>query len=105
MGSTTTSTTTSTTSTTTATPSPISLEDTLSEIHSTETPQDLSDNFNNFKTQIEAQLSSNVPSRVLYYRNHTGRELFRKLYNFGLSDLIPTTYDSGFRPDDTSLGS
>jgi hypothetical protein len=102
---TTTSTTTSTTSTTTQNLPLVSLEMTLSQIHSTKTAQELSDNLSLYKSQIKGILDLNIESQSTYYKNHTGRELFRKLYNFGLSHLIPTTYDAGFRPDDNSLGS
>lgn len=102
---TTTSTTTSTTSTTTQNLPLVSLEMTLSQIHSTKTAQELSDNLSVYKSQIKGILDLNIESQSTYYKNHTGRELFRKLYNFDLSHLIPTTYDAGFRPDDNSLGS
>ena len=102
---TTTSTTTSTTSTTTQNLPLVSLEMTLSQIHSTKTAQELSDNLSVYKSQIKGILDLNIESQSTYYKNHTGRELFRKLYNFGLSHLIPTTYDAGFRPDNNSLGS
>ena len=102
---TTTSTTTSTTSTTTQNLPLVSLGMTLSQIHSTKTDQELSDNLSLYKSQIKGILDLNIESQSNYYKNHTGRELFRKLYNFNLSHLIPTTYDAGFRPDNNSLGS
>jgi len=73
----------------------------LQEIHSTSTPNELQLNFENFQSRISAILYSN-PLEYSYYSNHTGRELYRKLYNFGLNNLITTPYDSGFRPDPKS---
>ena len=78
-----------------------SLPKLLQEIHSTSTPNELQLNFENFQSRISAILYSN-PLEYLYYSNHTGRELYRKLYNFGLNNLITTSYDSGFRPNPKS---
>lgn len=75
-----------------------SLPKLLQEIHSTSTPNELQLNFENFQSRISAILYSN-PLEYSYYSNHTGRELYRKLYNFGLNNLITTSYDSGFRPN------
>ena len=70
----------------------------LQEIHSVETPSELNSKLSNFESRIAAILSVS-PDQKNYYINHTGRELYRKLYNFGLTHLISYSYDSGFRPN------
>jgi hypothetical protein len=69
----------------------------LQEIHSVKTPSELNSRFPEFQSRIAAILFEQ-PSEENYYVNHTGRELFRKLYNYGLEHLITDPYDSGFRP-------
>jgi len=69
----------------------------LQEIHSVETPSELNSRFPEFQSRIATVLFEQ-PSEESYYINHTGRELFRKLYNYGLEYLITDPYDSGFRP-------
>lgn len=69
----------------------------LQEIHSVETPSELNSRFSEFQSRIAAILFEQ-PSEENYYVNHTGREFFRKLYNYGLEHLITDPYDSGFRP-------
>lgn len=76
---------------------PDTLPKLLQEIHSVSTPSELNTRFSDFKSRIATILSDN-PSQENYYKNHTGREFFRKLHNFGLSSLIFDGYDSGFRP-------
>ena len=78
----------------------MSLQEILNRIHSTRNPNELNSKLNSFKQEIKSELSSGDS----FQENHTGRELFRKLNNFGLKPLIPTSYDSGFRPNDTNLG-
>jgi len=77
---------------------PDTLPKLLQEIHSVETPSELNSKLSNFESRIAAILSAS-PDQKNYYVNHTGRELYRKLYNFGLSHLISYSYDSGFRPN------
>ena len=69
----------------------------LQEIHSIPTPNLLSSKLADIRSRITAILIAD-PSQNNYYSNHTGRELNRKLYNFGLSNDIVGEYDSGFRP-------
>lgn len=80
---------------------PDNLSKLLQEIHSVKTPTEMSSKYPDFKSRI-ALLIFLSPQETNYYRNHTGREFFRKLYNFKLYDLITDTYDSGFRPDVSS---
>lgn len=76
---------------------PDTLPKLLQEIHSVSTPSDLNTRFPEFQSRI-ATILFEQPSEENYYVNHTGRELFRKLYNYGLEHLITDPYDSGFRP-------
>lgn len=71
----------------------------VNHIHSIPTPELLSSEFDFIKNQV-ALLINKGEFQVNYFKNHIGRELFRKLYNFGLSNLIKGEYDSGFRPID-----
>lgn len=77
---------------------PDNLPNLLQEIHSVKTANEMASKFDDFRSRIALLIYTN-PRETNYYRNHTGRELFRKLYNFGLSNLMTDTYDSGFRPD------
>ena len=57
-------------------------------------------NLASFKIDIAKALNHAVESEA-YYRNHTGRELYRKLHNFGLGSEISSigdAHDNGFRP-------
>lgn len=73
------------------------LPELLQEIHSVSTRSELNTRFDEFQSRIATVLFEH-PSEENYYVNHTGRELFRKLYNYGLEHLITDPYDSGFRP-------
>lgn len=64
--------------------------------------QELSDNLSTVLDDIRDILNLGRSSDEQYYKNHTGRELFRKLFNFGLTtelNDIGDGYDVGFRPD------
>jgi len=64
--------------------------------------QELSDNLSTVLDDIRDILNLGRSSDEQYYKNHTGRELFRKLFNFGLTtelNDIGDDYDAGFRPD------
>ena len=69
----------------------------LQEIHSVATCDELNSRFPEFQSRIASILFEN-PWQENYYINHTGRELFRKLYHCDLQHLITDPYDSGFRP-------
>jgi len=69
-------------------------------IHSS-TKVELQSNLSAWKGAIKTVLLLNSAEDELYYKNHTGRELFSKLYNFGMTTeltAINDTYDAGFRP-------
>lgn len=85
------------------TPPPKTLQELLNHIHAIRTPSELNSELNSIKSKINDHISGGDSFQKNYYKNHTGRELFRKLYNYGLPELIPTTYDGGFRPDDETL--
>ena len=56
-------------------------------------------NLATFKTDIANALTAGESEA--YYRNHTGRELYRKLHNFGLGAEITSigdAHDNGLRP-------
>ena len=66
-------------------------------IHSA-TKEELQTNLSTWKSQINTILLAGTEADEHYFINHTGRELFRKLYNFDLASEIKDEYDSGFRP-------
>jgi len=66
-------------------------------IHSA-TKEELQTNLSTWKSQINTILLAGTEADEHYFINHTGRELFRKLYNFDLELEIKDEYDSGFRP-------
>lgn len=70
------------------------------KIHSA-TKAELQSNLSTWKNSIKTVLLANRVEDEIYYKNHTGRELFSKLYNFGMTTeltAINDTYDAGFRP-------
>ena len=70
------------------------------KIHSA-TKTELQSNLSTWKNSIKTVLLANRIEDEIYYKNHTGRELFSKLYNFGMTTeltAINDTYDAGFRP-------
>ena len=85
-----------------------SLQELLNRVHAIRTPDSLSSQhtalFNEIKQAVKQQEDIGANGKNYYY-NHTGRELYRKLFNYGLSELISTSYDSGFRPDAIDLSS
>ena len=81
----------------------MTLQEITNQIHSIPTPLELESSLTDLKTSISTAISNgDTEFNTQYYRNHTGRELFRKLNNFGLGSKIFNIYDSGFRPNSTS---
>lgn len=81
----------------------MTLQEINNRIHSIPTPSELESSLESIKLDISGILSQSTnPFHANYYRNHTGRELFRKLNNFGLQSLIFDDYDSGWRPLSTN---
>ena len=62
------------------------------------TKTELVSNLTAWKAQIKSILQSGTAEDETYFISHTGRELFRKLYNFELESEIKDDYDSGFQP-------
>tara|TARA_B100000085_G_scaffold273922_1_gene289951 strand:+ start:4232 stop:5257 length:1026 start_codon:yes stop_codon:yes gene_type:complete len=77
----------------------MNLQQLNSKIHQA-SKSELVANLASFKIDIAKALNHAEESEA-YYRNHTGRELYRKLHNFGLGAQISSigdAHDSGFRP-------
>ena len=51
-----------------------------------------------YNPQITGLLSTGVIADEAVLKNHVVRELFRKMYNEGISDSITDPYDNSFRP-------
>lgn len=75
----------------------MNLQDLNSIIHSA-TKSEIEANFSTWKTEISNILSSNKETDVQVFCNHVGRELTRKCYFFGLTNLIEEDYGAGLRP-------
>lgn len=76
----------------------MNLQELNSKIHQA-SKSDLVSNLETFKTDIANALIGGESEA--YYKNHTGRELYRKLHNFGLGSEISSigdAHDDGFRP-------
>lgn len=78
------------------------LQELNNAIHSA-SKTELQANLATWKSQIKSILTTATEEQEHYFTNHTGRELFRKLYNFDLAAEIKDEYDSGFRPQKNSL--
>jgi len=81
----------------------MTLQEINNTIHCIPTSSELESSLASLKTSISTAINNgDIEFNAQYYRNHTGRELFRKLNNFGLASLIFDDYDSGFRPNSTA---
>jgi hypothetical protein len=79
----------------------MTLQELNNEIHIIRTPDEMAFRLDTLKTYIRNILILGYIHDQEYFRNHTGRELIRKLYYFGMESEIPaitSSYDSGFRP-------
>ena len=76
----------------------MTLQELLQYIHTIPLPEELESEFESIKNELSEILNKNNDFDINYYKNHTGRELFRKLHTFGLDHLIPDDFDSGYRP-------
>jgi len=70
----------------------------LNNLIHTATKTELQTNLAAWKAEIKSILELGREEDETYFISHTGRELFRKLYNFGLESEIKDDYDSGFQP-------
>ncbi len=78
----------------------MTLQEINNQIHSISTPSELESSLASLKSSISTAINNgDIVFNTQYYRNHTGRELFKKLNNFGLGSEIFATHDSGFRPN------
>lgn len=75
----------------------MNLQQLNNEIHASDKSEFLSKR-PTWVTQITTLLATASESEIEYFRNHTGRELFRKAHSFGDSLFIQDEFDSGFRP-------
>jgi hypothetical protein len=73
------------------------LQELNNAIHSAN-KSELQTNLATWKAEIKSILELGREEDEIYFISHTGRELFRKLYNFGLDSEIKDDYDSGFQP-------
>jgi hypothetical protein len=80
----------------------MTLQELLQYIHSIPTPEELELHLDSIRISINDAINKGDKFQKSYYQNHTGRELFRKLHNFGLEHLIFDEYDGGFRPLSTN---
>ena len=81
----------------------MTLQELNNKIHIISTPSELSSELSSIIQDIKTALTAQDSFSISYYTNHTGRELHRKLYNFGMMDQIQDEYDSGFRPQTLTL--
>ena len=79
----------------------MTLEELNNQIHAITNVADMTSQLTLIKSNIKAALNAGGATEEHYYKNHTGRELFRKLSDLGMTDalaFIGDTFDSGFRP-------
>ena len=77
----------------------MTLQELNNQIHAIRNQADMASKLNTLKSQIKTALLAG--QSALYYMNHTGRELYRKLSNFGMESeilAIGDDHDAGFRP-------
>ena len=77
----------------------MTLQELNNQIHAIKSQNEMSTKLSSFKTNIKNALIAGQSES--YYMNHTGRELYKKLSNFGMeSDItsIGDLHDAGFRP-------
>ena len=77
----------------------MTLQELNNQIHAIQNQNEMATKLNTLKGQIKTALVAGESE--LYYMNHTGRELYRKLSNFGMGAEITSIgddHDAGFRP-------
>tara|TARA_B100000989_G_scaffold198047_1_gene149577 strand:+ start:16075 stop:17127 length:1053 start_codon:yes stop_codon:yes gene_type:complete len=70
----------------------------LHQIHAVKNKAEMQSSLSEFKNKIRNIVNSEGFEEENYFINHTGRELFRKLDDFGMQSEIKDIFDSGFRP-------
>tara|TARA_B100001093_G_C26860383_1_gene1029886 strand:+ start:1416 stop:2426 length:1011 start_codon:yes stop_codon:yes gene_type:complete len=81
----------------------MSLQELNKEIHTIRDKSEMQSKLSTIKSEIKNILSSGGEDKETYFQSHTGRELFRKLYNLDLVSEIKDDFDSGFRPTPFNL--
>lgn len=81
----------------------MSLQELNKEIHTIRDRPEMQSKLATIKSEIKNILASGGEDKETYFQNHTGRELFRKLYNLDLVSEIKDDFDSGFRPTPFNL--
>ena len=73
--------------------------DLRSRIHSEKSKESLEANMAQYTQQINEYLAGGEEYKKIYFKNHLGRELCNKLYNYDLKEYLPPSSDGGLRPD------
>jgi len=81
----------------------MSLQELNKEIHTIRDKPEMQSKLATIKSEIKNILASGGEEKETYFQNHTGRELFRKLYNLDLAAEIKDDFDAGFRPTPFNL--
>lgn len=79
----------------------MTLEELNNQIHAITNATDMNSDLLTIKANIKTALNAGGATEEHYYKNHTGRELFRKLSDLGMTaelSAIGDTFDSSFRP-------
>ena len=77
----------------------MTLQELNNQIHAVRNQAEMTSKLGTFKSNIKTSLVAGESES--YYMNHTGRELYRKLNNFGMESAITDIgddHDAGFRP-------
>ena len=77
----------------------MTLQELNNQIHAIKSENEMNTKLSSFKSNIKSTLDAGEPES--YYMNHTGRELHKKLSNFGMESEIASIgdlHDAGFRP-------
>lgn len=73
--------------------------DLRSRIHSEKSKESLEANMAQYTEEINQYLAGGEEHKKIYFKNHLGRELCNKLYNYDLKEYLPPSSDGGLRPD------
>ena len=73
--------------------------DLRSRIHSEKSKESLEANMAQYTEEINQYLSGGEEYKKIYFKNHLGRELCNKLYNYDLKEYLPPSSDGGMRPN------
>jgi len=81
----------------------MTLQELNNQIHAVRDKSEMLAKLATFKANIKTALVAGESDS--YYKNHTGREFYKKLNNFGMSpySIIGDPHDAGFRPLTTTV--